>query len=158
MPNNIDILNIVLYNVAINFNERANMLRRFKTDILVRNNRIEQMQNQGLTVDYRILSDEEYREELNRKLIEESNEVIAASGLDDLSSEIGDVLEVIDAMVELYGLDMDKIQQKKLKKQKKIGKFDKKYKTNWVEADDSNDVVEYYLARPEKYPEIKSNY
>ena len=42
------------------------MKRRFKTDILVRNNRIEQMEKLGLNVNYKVLSDEEYLKELKK--------------------------------------------------------------------------------------------
>lgn len=130
------------------------MKRRFKTDILVRNNRIEQMENLGLNVNYKVLSDEEYLKELKNKIVEEANEVAIAENVDELSSEIGDVLEVIEHMAEAYNLDMDIIQQKKREKQNKIGKFDKKYKTFWIEMDENNGSLDYYLSKPEKYPEI----
>ncbi len=133
------------------------MKRRFKTDILVRNNRIEQMENLGLNVSYKVLSDEEYLKELKNKIVEEANEVAMAENADELSSEIGDVLEVIEHMAEAYNLDMDIIQQKKKEKQNKIGKFDRKYKTFWIEMDENNSSLDYYLSKPEKYPEIPSD-
>ena len=131
------------------------MKRRFKTDILVRNNRVEQMENLGLTVNYKVLSDEEYIKELKNKIMEEAQEVATAESTDELSSEIGDVLEVIDHIIEIYGLDVDKIQQMKAEKQERIGKFDKKLKTFWVEMDEDNSSIGYYLSKPNKYPEIK---
>ena len=54
------------------------MKRKFKTDILVRNNRIQQMQDQGIVVNYQILDDEQYICELKRKIVEEANEVAVA--------------------------------------------------------------------------------
>lgn len=130
------------------------MKRRFKTDILVRNNRIEQMEKLGLNINYKVLSDEEYLKELKNKIVEEAGEVSVANSPEELSSEIGDVLEVIEHIVDIYGLDMDKIQTMKKEKQERIGKFDKKFKTFWVEMDEDNPSVSYYLSKPEKYPEI----
>ena len=46
------------------------MKRKFKTDILVRNNRIQQMQDQGIVVNYQILDDKQYVYELKRKIVE----------------------------------------------------------------------------------------
>lgn len=130
------------------------MKRKFKTDILVRNNRIQQMQDQGVVVNYQILDDKQYICELKRKIVEEANEVAVADTIEELSSEIGDVLEVIDHLIDVYKLDIDNIQKLKVDKQKRIGKFDKRYKTNFVEIDENNEAINYYLKKKDKYPEI----
>lgn len=130
------------------------MKRKFKTDILVRNNRIQQMQDQGIVVNYQILDDKQYICELKRKIVEEANEVAVADTIEELSSEIGDVLEVIDHLIDVYKLDIDNIQKLKTDKQKRIGKFDKRYKTNFVEIDEDNEAINYYLKNKNKYPEI----
>lgn len=130
------------------------MKRKFKTDILVRNNRIQQMQDQGIVVNYQILDDEQYICELKRKIVEEANEVAVADTIEELSSEIGDVLEVIDHLIDVYELDIDNIQKLKTDKQNRIGKFDKRYKTNFVEIDEDNEAINYYLKKKDKYPEI----
>lgn len=44
-------------------------MRRFKTDILVRNNRVKMMQADGLTVNYNILSDDDYAIALKNKML-----------------------------------------------------------------------------------------
>jgi len=139
------------------------MIRKFKTDLLVRNNRIKLMEEQGVVVKYSILSDEEYIKELKKKIIEEANEVVTAPDSEELMWEIGDLLEVIEHIVDAYKLDNNKIQEYKKNKQEKVGKFDKKYKTHWVEIDDENNPTDYYksaayyLANPQKYPEIKDD-
>lgn len=130
------------------------MKRKFKTDILVRNNRIQQMQDQGIVVNYQILDDERYICELKRKIVEEANEVAVADTIEELSSEIGDVLEVIDHLIDVCKLDIDNIQKLKADKQKRIGKFDKRYKTSFVEIDEDNEAINYYLKKKDKYPEI----
>ena len=130
------------------------MKRKFKTDILVRNNRIQQMQDQGIVVNYQILDDRQYICELKRKIVEEANEVAVADTIEELSSEIGDVLEVIDHLIDVYKLDIDNIQKLKADKQNRIGKFDKRYKINFVEIDEDNEAINYYLKKKDKYPEI----
>ena len=130
------------------------MKRKFKTDILVRNNRIQQMQDQGIVVNYQILDNKQYICELKRKIVEEANEVAVADTIEELSSEIGDVLEVIDHLIDVYKLDIDNIQKLKTDKQNRIGKFDKRYKTNFVEIDEDNEAINYYLKKKDKYPEI----
>lgn len=130
------------------------MKRKFKTDILVRNNRIQQIQDQGIVVNYQILDDKQYICELKRKIVEEANEVAVADTIEELSSEIGDVLEVIDHLIDVYKLDINNIQKLKADKQKRIGKFDKRYKTNFVEIDEDNEAINYYLKKKDKYPEI----
>lgn len=128
--------------------------RRFKTNILVRNNRIKIMQEQGLFVKYSVLSDEEYLAELKKKIIEESNEVAEADDEEELKLEIADVLEVIENILEIKNITFDEIQDLKIKKQNKIGKFDNRYKTYYVEMDENNESLDYYLSKPNKYPEI----
>lgn len=76
--------------------------RRFKTDILFKNNRIEIMEDEGLFVKYSVLSDEEYLMELKKKIIEEAIEVMEAKDDKELKLEIADVLEVIENILEIY--------------------------------------------------------
>lgn len=51
-----------------------------------------------------ILGQEEYRQALRAKLVEEAQEVHAASP-QELPTELADVLEVFDALLAAYGLD-----------------------------------------------------
>lgn len=90
--------------------------RRFKTDILVRNNRISSMEKDGLFVKYTTLSDEEYGKELGNKIVEEARELAEAVTEKDRKEEMADVLEVVDNMLELYHIAMEDVQKIKLKK------------------------------------------
>ncbi len=130
-------------------------MRRFKTDILIRNNRLALMQQDGLHVDYEILSDTDYILELKRKMVEEANEVLSAHTADELKSELVDVLEVVDHLMEINRFDRAELNQLKVQKQQKIGKFDNKIKTHFVEMPDNHKDIAYYTSKPEKYPEIK---
>jgi predicted house-cleaning noncanonical NTP pyrophosphatase (MazG superfamily) len=73
-----------------------------------------------------VLDDEKFYLELKKKLIEEANEVLAASTRDELISEIADMYEIIDKLKGIYSiedLEVSKIQNLKAEKN---GKFEKK--------------------------------
>lgn len=62
---------------------------------------------------------------LKRKLVEESLEVLDAEGTDDLITELADVMEVIDGIVRQKGIVFQDILDRKEKKRKKTGGFEK---------------------------------
>ena len=70
----------------------------------------------------RILNDEEYIQELNKKLQEEVNEYLEAENIE----EMVDILEVIRAILEHKGVTYDEIEEKRIKKAKKRGAFKEK--------------------------------
>ncbi len=77
---------------------------------LVRDNILEIIIRDNHTPHSRILSEEEYKPELLKKLVEEANEVVSAhEDIHDLNKEIGDLLEVIGAVVQAYNLDWNAI-------------------------------------------------
>lgn len=90
---------------------------------LVRDNILEIIIRDKHTPHSRILSLEEYKPELLKKLVEEANEVLAAQeDIHDLNKEIGDLLEVIGAIVQAYNLDWDAIMTlKKLRRLERGG-------------------------------------
>ncbi len=71
-------------------------MRRFKTNILIRDKRLKQMQQNGINVNYEILAQEKYLDELKLKLVEEATECLNTplTEKDELSKELADVLEV----------------------------------------------------------------
>ena len=70
----------------------------------------------------RILSDEEYIQELNKKLQEEVNEYLEAENIE----EMVDILEVIRAILEHKGVTYEEIEEKRIKKANKRGAFKEK--------------------------------
>lgn len=90
---------------------------------LVRDNTLDIIIRDQHTPHSRILSVEEYKPELLKKLVEEANEVLAAQeDVHDLNKEIGDLLEVISAVVQAYNLDWDAIMTlKKLRRLERGG-------------------------------------
>ena len=70
----------------------------------------------------RILNDEEYIQELNKKLQEEVNEYLEAENIE----EMVDILEVIRAILEHKGVTYEEIEEKRIKKANKRGAFKEK--------------------------------
>ena len=72
-----------------------------------------------------ILTDDEYIIELERKLLEECNEVIESSGASRIN-ELADVLEVLIAIAEFQGNNFDDILSARNEKKLERGAFNKK--------------------------------
>ena len=70
----------------------------------------------------RVLDDEEYVKELNKKLMEEVNEYLEEENIE----EMVDILEVIRAILDVKGTSYDEIEEKRVKKAKKRGAFKEK--------------------------------
>lgn len=74
----------------------------------------------------RILTDEEYKIELYKKLEEECHEVITSTSNEETIKELADVLEVIKSISELNGEKLDTVINKANIKREKKGGFEQK--------------------------------
>ena len=92
---------------------------------LVRDNIPEIIINNGEKPVISILDDKRYKEELEKKLYEEYNEVLEASGTDRIE-ELADMLEVIIAFAKLEDKTLDDVIKVQKQKVKKRGAFNKK--------------------------------
>ena len=92
---------------------------------LVRDNISNIIKNNGETPIIRILTNEEYKQELEKKLYEEYQEVLESSG-EDRVEELADILEVIKALAKLENKDLDNIINVANQKNSKRGAFNDK--------------------------------
>lgn len=92
---------------------------------LVRDNIPDIIKNNGEIPVIRILSDEEYKIELEKKLLEEYKEVIESFGISRIE-ELGDMLEVMISLSNLEGKNLDDIIEISKIKRLKNGGFNKK--------------------------------
>ncbi len=74
----------------------------------------------------RILTDEEYKSELYKKLMEECNEVLEAKTPKETIEELADVLEIIKSIAELNGVALENVTETANKKRLKRGGFERK--------------------------------
>ncbi|MBU2029438.1 MAG: nucleoside triphosphate pyrophosphohydrolase [Alphaproteobacteria bacterium] len=110
------------------------------------------MRAQGLEVFDHRMDAAAYRLALRHKLVEEAQEVEAASA-GELVEELADVLEVVMALAAAEGFDMAQIEAARLAKRAQRGGFDGRVFNAAVEGRDDLPAVAYYLARPEAYPQ-----
>ena len=96
-----------------------------KYNKLVRDNIPDIIKSNGQIPITRILSDNEYKIELEKKLYEEYLEVIESSG-EDRIEELADMLEVINALAHLENKTLDDVVLAANLKCKKRGAFTKK--------------------------------
>jgi len=71
---------------------------------------------------------------LLKKIIEEAQEVSeAGNNKKELTKEIGDVLEIINYLIEVFGLDRNEIEKIRQERKESRGGFDKKLFLEYTE-------------------------
>ena len=93
---------------------------------LVRDKIPEIIESNGEKPIFRILSDEEYKVELENKSLEEYNEVLKANDSNERVEELADMLEIIIALAKIEDKSLDDIIAIANMKREKRGGFDKK--------------------------------
>ncbi len=92
---------------------------------LVRDNIPNIIEKNGEKAFTKILSDEEYKIELEKKLNEEYKEVLSSSGKDRIE-ELSDMLEIIKCLAELENSTLDEVIETAREKSLKRGSFKNK--------------------------------
>lgn len=131
-------------------------MRRYQFDKLIRSKLPARMINEGVIINSTKLSEAEYVMQLKNKIVEESEEVLLASSRENLKTELADVLEVIHALAEVTGLDMQEIEESRLEKRAVNGHFQADNYIHYIEvAKDNHKVIEYLndKDRPYKFTE-----
>ena len=99
--------------------ERINM--KYIYNKLVRDKIPQEINNtEGRTANYKILNDDEYLKELDRKLFEEAHEFIEEHSVE----ELGDLMEVIYAIMKLKNISVAEVEDTRENKKKRKGAFD----------------------------------
>lgn len=93
---------------------------------LVRDNIPKIIKNNGEEAIISILNDDEFKQELLKKLSEECNEVINSNNKKEMLEELGDVLEVIRSLSIICDSNFDEVINVSNKKRNMRGGFDKK--------------------------------
>ena len=103
---------------------------KYNYNKLVRDKISEEINNmEGRNATFRIMEDEEYSKELNRKLLEECHEFIEEND----PEELADVMEVVEAIVKLKSIQWDEVRKIQEEKRNKKGAFNKKIYLEYVE-------------------------
>ena len=113
----------ILFLIIINLRGGNKMERIYNK--LVRDNIPSIIKGNGATPITRILNEEEYKKELEKKLYEEYNEVLEASG-EDRVEELADMIEVIKYLAKLEGKKLEDVIKTADEKSTKRGAFNDK--------------------------------
>ena len=89
---------------------------------LVRDKIVENIKNSGRNPSYRIMDNEEYLKELNKKLLEEAHEFVEENSIEELA----DVFEVIESIIKIKNINIEEVRKYQQIKKEKNGGFDKK--------------------------------
>ena len=120
--------------IGIKINLLSNSFR-YNYNKLVRDKIPEDIDSeQGRKCKYRILDDTEYLKELNRKVLEEANEFIEENSIE----ELGDLMEVINAIMKLKGYNMKDIERVMKAKEERKGAFNNKIFLEYVDEEKRN--------------------
>lgn len=121
-----------------NKNIKINLLSngfRYTYNKLVRDKIPENIDSeQGRKSRFRILDDEEYLTELNKKVLEEANEFIEENSIE----ELGDLMEVLNAIIKVKGYNMEEIHKIMKEKEEKKGAFNNKIYLEYVDEERRN--------------------
>lgn len=83
----------------------------------------------------RILDNEDYIKALKEKSFEELEEYMKTDNMNDAIEELADVLEIIHALAEYHGANIEKVEDVRKKKAEKRGGFQEKVFLIEVEDD-----------------------
>ena len=98
---------------------------KFKLDKLVRDNLRNIYSSIGQKAKYQKLTPDEHKSQLVRKIIEEVQEIQISDPISDITDEIADIRQVLDDLMELYGISEDEVKKTQQKTYDKKAVFQK---------------------------------
>ena len=108
--------------------------------------------NCGGTSVTRTLSDSEFIEELKKKLVEESVEVIQEAGATEVMHELADLVDIIEHLKAAMNITTAQLDEIRAAKTEKRGGFDKRVYMESADLPEGSRTYEYLKTQPEKYP------
>lgn len=127
---------------------------RFTFNKLVRDRISNTMQDPRIVMHSRILEHSEFILELKKKLVEESDEVVASSG-EELIEELADLKEVIDTLMRTCNITDEMVEAARQKKLDARGGFDRRIFVAYADIPKDSATYEYCMKQPDKYPIVE---
>ena len=100
---------------------------------LVRDTIPEIICRQGQMCEVTTMAEEEYRQALREKLVEEAREASQTATVQDLIIELADLHEVLDALLVTYALSRETIQEEQVRRRRERGGFEQRICLLWTE-------------------------
>lgn len=128
--------------------------KRFQVEKLIRDHLPTLLRAKGISLSEKALDPTEFLSKLKEKLLEEAQELTTASNAEELLEELADLVEVTQAIAKEAGVTMQQIEEKRIEKRRAKGGFDTKTYVRFVDIEENNPAISYYLSNPQ-YREIK---
>ena len=130
---------------------------KFSYAKLVRDKVPEMIKKDGGLLKKRILDSAGYIQELKKKFLEESRELIAAENKKETLEELADLQEIIDHLLKALRLTKTELKAKQLAKRRRVGGFKKRIYIDHVATGDKFDPewLKYFLKNRRKFPLLK---
>jgi predicted house-cleaning noncanonical NTP pyrophosphatase (MazG superfamily) len=127
----------------------------FRFNKLIRDKIPELNRQQGIKTNVKQLAGQAKVDALLGKLLEEAEELKYAQG-EDKAREIGDVRDVLDALVAELQLSDEDIRRYRQERNEKAGGFaDGQYVSTVIVPDDyTGPWLEYFRSNPDRFPEV----
>lgn len=129
-------------------------MRAFLQNKLWRDKIVSDQESTGSKIHWQRLNDVEYDRQLRNKLLEEAHEVCGATSSEALSEELGDVLEVMQSLAAVNGIDWDDVVLVQNKKRQEKGGFVGRKYVSKAQHPPGSAAENYCLRDPVKYPEV----
>jgi predicted house-cleaning noncanonical NTP pyrophosphatase (MazG superfamily) len=111
-------------------------MARIQYDKLIRDRIPEIITAEGKQYATEVMTGEDYRLALLRKLVEEAQEAASASP-EKLVTELADLFEVLEAVIAAHGLDPHQLREVQRQRRADRGGFEQHLKLLWVEEMDA---------------------
>ncbi len=130
-------------------------LQRFRVEKLIRDRLPDIMRDKEIQLHERCMEQDEFIAKLKDKLQEEAGEVQHAKTTDEITEELGDLLEVIYALSEAIGIRVEQIEKGRLQKRTTKGGFDKRIYAQFIDIEENDPSIKYYLKNADRYPLVR---
>lgn len=91
------------------------------------------IEESGKKANYHVLTEEEYKQALKDKLLEEINEFLSVETKEEMEEELGDIQTVCAAILSAFNIDDEKYMNGVMKKIEEKGYFTQRYFLESVE-------------------------
>ena len=102
---------------------------------LIRDKVPAKIKDKGSDLETKVLSDQEFEEELVKKVLEEATELTKASSREELVSELGDVIDVLDEVRVLKNISDEELSAAREESNARKGGFKERIFLIWSSDD-----------------------
>jgi predicted house-cleaning noncanonical NTP pyrophosphatase (MazG superfamily) len=107
---------------------------RVRYDKLIRDRIPEAMDRDGVRFEVGVLNGRAYRDALLAKVVEEAEELREAAAREDVVKELADVLEVLEALMQADGIDVEQVRAVQAARRRDRGGFERRLVLRWTES------------------------